>query len=116
MPPSSHYTSVKSRVAGDIMNYRNEPSDLLSRFRGVLRRSSARRAIASLLLQGCTRKQIALKMARSQHTIDAHLKAIYREVGVGDRARLMLLAMTLQECGELPPPELGNCSTGHDAE
>ena len=74
------------------------------RFRGLLRRSSSRRAIVHLLLEGCTRKQIALKLSRSQHTIDAHLKAMYREVGVGDRARLMLLAIKLRDCGELPPP------------
>jgi hypothetical protein len=45
------------------------------------------------------------------------LKTIYREVGVGDRARLMLLAIKLRDCGELPPPpELGNCESEHHAE
>lgn len=91
------------------MNFWDDPSELLERFSGVLRRSSVRRAIVRLLLEGCSRKEIALKMNRSQHTIDAHLKAMYREVGVGDRARLMLLAIKLREYGELPPPELGNC-------
>ncbi|XWV15173.1 MAG: hypothetical protein HEQ11_02400 [Gemmatimonas sp.] len=60
-----------------------------------------------LLLDSCTRKQIALELKRSQHTIDAHLKTIYREVGVGDRAQLMLLAIKLRDCGELPPPRTG---------
>jgi DNA-binding CsgD family transcriptional regulator len=86
------------------MNSHDESSEPLHRLGGLLRRSSARRAIVHLLLDGCTRKQIALELKRSQHTIDAHLKTIYREVGVGDRARLMLLAIRLRDCGELPPP------------
>jgi DNA-binding NarL/FixJ family response regulator len=92
------------------MNSQGESSEPLHRLGGLLRRSLIRRAIVHLLLEGCTRKQIALRLKRSQHTIDAHLKIIYREVGVGDRARLMLLATKLRECGEPPPPqELGNC-------
>jgi DNA-binding NarL/FixJ family response regulator len=99
------------------MNSHDESSEPLHRLGGLLRRSSARRAIVHLLLDGCTRKQIALELKRSQHTIDAHLKTIYREVGVGDRARLMLLAIKVRDCGELPPPpELGNCESEHHAE
>ena len=89
------------------MNTRDELSEVLHRFRGLLQRSTSRRAIVHLLLEGCTRKQIALKLSRSQHTIDAHLKIIYREVGIGDRARLMLLATKLRDSGELPPPRIG---------
>jgi DNA-binding NarL/FixJ family response regulator len=84
------------------MNSWDVPSELLERFSGVLSRSPVRRAIVLLLLEGCSRKQIALKLNRSQHTIDGHLKAIYREVGVGDRARLMLMASTLLQHGEPP--------------
>lgn len=107
-----------SRVTGNFMNPRDELSEILHRFRGLLRRSSSRRAIVHLLLEGCTRKQIALRLSRSQHTIDAHLKIIYREVGIGDRARLMLLATKLRDSGELPPPppELGNCESERHAE
>lgn len=86
------------------MNSWDQTSECLERFRSMLSRSSARRAIVLLLLEGCSRKQIALKMSRSPHTIDAHMKAMYREVGVGNRARLMLLAIKLREYGELPPP------------
>ena len=92
-----------SRVAGNVMDSQDHPSEPLHRLGGLLHRSSARRAIVHLLLEGCTRKQIALELNRSQHTIDAHLKLMYREVGVGDRARLMLLAIKLRDCGHLPP-------------
>ncbi len=88
------------------MDSQDHPSEPLHRLGGLLHRSSARRAIVHLLLEGCTRKQIALELNRSQHTIDAHLKLMYREVGVGDRARLMLLAIKLRDCGHLPPPPI----------
>jgi hypothetical protein len=50
-----------------------------------------------LLLKGKARKAIAMEMQRSQHTIDSHLKTLYRAVGVGDRARLMLIAQAMLE-------------------
>lgn len=78
-----------SRVAGNAMNSQGESCEPLHRLGGLLRRSSVRRAIVRLLLEGCTRKQIALELNRSQHTIDAHLKAIYRAIGIGDRARVL---------------------------
>ena len=86
------------------MNTQDHHSELLRRFTLILLRSASRRAIVHLMLEGCTRKEIAARLSRSQHTVDAHLKTMYRELGVGDRARLMLLAAALRERGELPPP------------
>ena len=63
------------------MNSPDEPSEPLYRLGGLLRRSSARRAIVHLLLKGYTRKQIALELKRSQHTIDAHLNRMLKKLG-----------------------------------
>lgn len=74
------------------------------RLRRVLSRSPVRREIVALLIEGRTRKQIAALMQRSPHTIDAHLKSIYRYIGCGDRGRLMLFAQRL--LNQPPPPSL----------
>lgn len=68
----------------------------------LLARSPVRRRLVELLLRGHARKEIASAMHRSPHTIDAHLKAIYRHVGIGDRGRLMLLASSMGP--SMPPP------------
>ena len=68
----------------------------------LLARSPVRRRLVALLLRGYARKEIASAMQRSPHTIDAHLKAIYRHVGIGDRGRLMLLASSMGP--SMPPP------------
>jgi DNA-binding CsgD family transcriptional regulator len=65
-------------------------------------RSPVRQRLVALLLSGESRKEIARILQRSPHTIDAHLKAIYRHVGIGDRGRLMLLASQL--AGAKTPP------------
>lgn len=72
----------------------------------LLSRSPVRRRLVALLVEGKTRKVIATEMRRSQHTIDAHLKAMYRVVGVGDRARLMMMAQGLVG-SDAPPPGFG---------
>ncbi len=77
----------------------------------LMLRSPTRRQIIALLLEGKSRKAIAREMKRSHHTIDAHLKAIYREIGVGDRALLMLIASELiagQDVSRPPPPDSGS--------
>jgi DNA-binding NarL/FixJ family response regulator len=56
--------------------------------RGVIARSQIRRKIIALMLRGYPRKAIAAMVERSPHTIDGHIKAIYRAVGVGDKTRL----------------------------
>jgi len=73
----------------------------------LLSRSPMRRRIVVLLLEGRSRKAIAVELQRSQHTIDSHLKAMYHAIGVGDRAQLMLMAQGLIGPEDLPPPEMG---------
>jgi|SRR5581483_7472193 len=43
------------------------------------------------LLAGDSEKQIAQKIARSQHTVHTHIKAIYRHLGVSSRGELLSL-------------------------
>jgi DNA-binding NarL/FixJ family response regulator len=57
------------------------------------------------LLEGRQRKQIAALLDRSAHTIDGHVKELYRAVGVSDRAQLILLASRLQSFDAAPPPQ-----------
>ncbi len=80
----------------------------------LLSRSQIKRRLVALLLEGKTRKVIATELQRSQHTIDSHLKAIYRTIGVGDRARLMMIAQLLIEQEPPPPPEMGTGVTRQD--
>lgn len=77
--------------------------------RELLNRSPVRRQVVVHLMQGCSRKEIASRMNKSPHTIDAHIKAIYRIVGIGDRAVVVLLASQVLETvlDPSPPPESG---------
>lgn len=70
-------------------------------------RSPMRRRIVVLLLEGRSRRAMAVELQRSQHTIDSHLKAMYRAIGVGDRARLMMMVQGLIGPEDLPPLEMG---------
>jgi DNA-binding CsgD family transcriptional regulator len=80
------------------------------RLAALMARSPVRQRLVALLLSGESRKEIARILQRSPHTIDAHLKAIYRHVGIGDRGRLMLLASRLPEAKNPPPPPgFGDC-------
>ena len=73
----------------------------------LLSRSPMRRSIVVLLLEGRSRKAIAVELQRSQHTIDSHLKAMYHAIGVGDRAQLMLMAQGLLGPEDPPPRKWG---------
>jgi DNA-binding CsgD family transcriptional regulator len=47
------------------------------------------RQVMLLLLGGDSRKQLAAKLALSEHTVADHLKGIYRKLGVRSRAELL---------------------------
>lgn len=82
--------------------------DLVERLRCQCRRSSIKREIVQLLLLGRQRKEIAHILNRSPHTIDGHMKDFYRELGINDRAQLVLLISQLQLAdGHSPPPTPG---------
>jgi DNA-binding NarL/FixJ family response regulator len=89
------------------MRLPEERSEIGERLAVKLARSSTRRRIVHLLLEGKTRKEIAAIMGRSPHTIDSHIRVLYRAVGFGDRAQLMMLAQKLLDSGFIPSPKPG---------
>jgi DNA-binding NarL/FixJ family response regulator len=86
-----------------------ESSAQVIALRELLNRSPVRRQVVVHLKQGCSRKEIASRMNKSPHAIDAHIKAIYRIVEIGDRAVVVLLASQVLETAldPSPPPESG---------
>lgn len=53
--------------------------------------TQAERRVLQLILAGCSEKQIASQLDRSQHTIHDTIVSIYRKFGVKNRASLMAL-------------------------
>lgn len=68
----------------------------------LVSRSEVRRRIVALVAAGESRKGIACAIDRSPHTVDAHLKDIYRRTGLRDRVLLAIVAR------RLPPPRIGD--------
>jgi DNA-binding CsgD family transcriptional regulator len=52
--------------------------------------SKREKEVAELLLQGKSNKQIALALGISEHTVEFHLKNIYKKRGVGSRAEAII--------------------------
>jgi DNA-binding CsgD family transcriptional regulator len=46
------------------------------------------RSVANLVAEGLTNRQIAERVIISRHTVDFHLRSIFRKVGVGSRVEL----------------------------
>jgi DNA-binding CsgD family transcriptional regulator len=55
--------------------------------------SDAQARVLSHALSGLTEKEIAHRLHRSQHTVNSHLRAIYRHYNVTSRAELMARAI-----------------------
>lgn len=53
--------------------------------------TDAERAVADLVAQGLTNKQTAKRMLMSRHTVDYHLRSLYRKLGVGSRVEVARL-------------------------
>ena len=85
------------------MTNHGKDAEACERLAQLLSRSSTRRQIVALLLEGKSRKVIAGELQRSPYTIDAHIKVLYRAIGENDRGRLMVLASRLADA---PPPPL----------
>ncbi len=50
--------------------------------------SDAEHRVASLVSEGLTNQQVALRIGRSPHTVNFHLRNIFRKLGVGSRVEL----------------------------
>jgi DNA-binding CsgD family transcriptional regulator len=64
--------------------------------------SSAQLRVLQVLLQGFSEKQIAQRLHLSKHTVHAHLKTIYKQLGVHSRAELMSHFFSSAETARLP--------------
>lgn len=78
----------------------------------MLSRSEVRQRVVHLLVHGKSRKAISHALQRSPHTIVAHIKALYRGVGVNDRAQLIVVAVLLFRFGGYCPPLPPELGTG----
>ena len=64
-------------------------SDLRSRpLLGLGSLTDTERSVANLVAEGLTNRQIAERVFISRHTVDFHLRAIFRKVGVASRVEL----------------------------
>ncbi|MFD9947496.1 LuxR C-terminal-related transcriptional regulator [Nonomuraea sp. NPDC059023] len=54
--------------------------------------SDAERTVARLAGQGLTNQQIASRVSRSPHTVNYHLRRIFRKLGIRSRIELVMLA------------------------
>jgi DNA-binding NarL/FixJ family response regulator len=52
-------------------------------------------AVLSLLVRGCTARQMAARLDKSPRTVQKHLEHIYRKLGVTDRLRAVQVATEL---------------------
>jgi transcriptional regulator of acetoin/glycerol metabolism/DNA-binding CsgD family transcriptional regulator len=73
---------------GVVMHF-DAGSDLRSRpLLGLGSLTDTERAVANLVAEGLTNRQIAERVFISRHTVDFHLRAIFRKVGVASRVEL----------------------------
>jgi transcriptional regulator of acetoin/glycerol metabolism/DNA-binding CsgD family transcriptional regulator len=69
--------------------YLDAGSDLRSRpLLGLGSLTDTERSVASLVAEGLTNRQIAERVFISRHTVDFHLRSIFRKVGVASRVEL----------------------------
>src|SRR5262249_23479833 len=67
--------------------------------------TDAERGLAELIGRGMTNKEIAAELFLSRHTVDSHLRHIYRKLDINSRvelARLVALARDGTRRGPLP--------------
>lgn len=76
----------------------------------IVQRSQVRHRILLLLAAGMSRKMIAHLLGRSRHTVDDHLKIVYRKTGLRDR---VLLAAAVRRVCPSPTPSLFFADTGY---
>jgi DNA-binding CsgD family transcriptional regulator len=61
---------------------------------GLASLTDTERSVASLVAEGLTNRQIAERVFISRHTVDFHLRSIFRKVGVASRVELARQVIT----------------------
>jgi len=59
--------------------------------------------VAALVAQGLTNRQVAREAFMSRHTVDSHLRHIFRKLGIGSRVQLARLVVERGPAGGHPP-------------
>lgn len=62
---------------------------------GWLSLTAAERDVAAIIAEGATNREAAARLYLSPHTIDYHLRQIFRKLGVGSRVELTRLVVSL---------------------
>jgi DNA-binding CsgD family transcriptional regulator len=65
--------------------------------------SDGQRQVLRLLVQGASEKEAAAALHLSYHTIHAHVKQIYRQLGVHSRGELITLCLSPEPAPDSPP-------------
>ncbi|HTW06396.1 MAG TPA: helix-turn-helix transcriptional regulator [Acidimicrobiales bacterium] len=60
--------------------------------------------VAALVALGLTNRQVAKEAFMSRHTVDSHLRRIFRKLGIGSRVQLARLVVERGPAGGQPPP------------
>jgi DNA-binding CsgD family transcriptional regulator len=55
--------------------------------------TEAERRVADLVAEGLTNRQVAARVFVSPHTVDFHLRQIFRKLGIGSRVDLTRLVL-----------------------
>jgi DNA-binding CsgD family transcriptional regulator len=111
--------ALAKRAASEIERRRSEAaavhgprSDRRSRF-GWESLTESERGIAELVASGLTNRQVGEQLFLSHHTVDFHLRSIFRKLGVKSRvglARLVIECQVDPERSSMSPPRAGTAS------
>lgn len=74
--------------------------------------------VAELASQGLTNREVGDRLFMSHHTVEAHLTAVYRELGIRSRAELAATLIARIPGADGPAPDAGRVppeSSGHEA-
>lgn len=84
------------------MSNKNTDEELRLRLQSLLIKRPAYRGLTEMLCAGLSRKQIAEQLGLSVHTVDWHLKRLYRDLGVSGAVNI---ARLLGQLNSNPPSE-----------
>jgi DNA-binding CsgD family transcriptional regulator len=66
--------------------------------------TSSERSVAAIIAEGATNREAAARLFLSRHTIDFHLRQIFRKLGISSRVALARLVVQHSAVGSSPAP------------
>jgi DNA-binding CsgD family transcriptional regulator len=88
---STARTALYGRLNSTTVKHEIPPGVINTNFAGL---SDGERHVLRLLVQGASEKEAAASLRVSYHTIHAHVKQIYRHLGVRSRGELIVLCLS----------------------